>query len=72
VVGRSDILGSCSDPQHSLRLESRHSRQQTISHLCGVLGNQNAIEQLEEPDRRLCQNKTRRPYVAAWILRTYT
>ena len=27
MVGRSDILGSCSDPQHSLRLESRHSRQ---------------------------------------------
>jgi hypothetical protein len=43
-------------------MEGEHSRQQAVSDLCGVLGNRNASQQLEEPHWRLFESAPRSPF----------
>src|SRR6266478_3618461 len=59
VVGRSDVFRRYSDTGRALRMEGERSRQQAVSDLCGVLGNRNAGQQLEEPHRRLFESTPR-------------
>src|ERR1700724_2979256 len=68
VVGGSDVFRRCPDAGRALRVEIGRSRQQAVSDLCGVLGNRNVGQQLEEPQRRLFEGAPRpRPWMTAFV-----
>src|SRR5216684_2933830 len=62
VVGGSDVFRRCSNAGRFLRLERERSRQQAVFDFCGVLGNRNAGQQLEEPHLRLFESAPRSPF----------
>jgi hypothetical protein len=63
VDGRSNFINHRAHRRCSLRMESIHSRQQTIFSLRCVRGHRNILQQLEKRHRRFRQSKTRTSFV---------
>src|SRR5271155_1413663 len=63
VVGRGNVFRGRSNAERVLRLGGASSRQQGVADLCNLLGDGNAVQQLEKQRGRLFQGASRTPFV---------